>query len=148
MAINRQKYKEYVQKKSPPSPLGRDMLLAFLIGGVICVIGQGIHDLWVLAKLEETNAAAATSATLIFIGALLTGLNVYDDIAKYGGAGTLVPITGFSNAVVSAALEFKREGYVLGMSAKMFTIAGPVLVFGICGSVIYGLILCLVGGGA
>lgn len=147
MAINKQKYGEYVKKKSPNSPLGRDMILAFLFGGAICTIGQGIHDLWLLAKLGEQSASAATSATLIFLGALLTGLNIYDDIAKYGGAGTLVPITGFSNAVVSAALEFKSEGYVLGMSAKMFTIAGPVLVFGICGSVIYGLILCLVGVG-
>ena len=122
------------------------MLLAFLFGGAICTVGQSVHDLWVLARLGEEAASAATSATLIFIGALLTGLNVYDDIAKRGGAGTLVPITGFSNAVVSAALEFKSEGYILGMSAKMFTIAGPVLVFGICGSVIYGLILCLIGG--
>jgi len=148
LAINRQKYNEYVKQKSPASPFLRDMLLAFLVGGVICTIGQGLTELWGLAGLEKPDAAAATSATLIFIGALLTGLNVFDDIAKYAGAGTLVPITGFANAVVSAALEFKSEGYVLGMSAKMFTIAGPVLVFGICGSVIYGLILCLIGGGA
>ena len=147
MAINRQKYEEYVKRKSPPSPLLRDVLFAFIIGGAICTLGQGIHDLWGLAGLTEDNAASATSASLVFFGALLTGLNVYDDIAKYAGAGTLVPITGFSNAVVSAALEFKSEGYVLGMSAKMFTIAGPVLAFGICGSVIYGLILCLIGGG-
>ena len=148
MAINRQKYNEYVKEKSPASPLVRDILLAFLVGGAICAIGQGIMQLWGLAGLEKQDASAATSATLIFIGALMTGLNVFDDVAKYAGAGTLVPITGFANAVVSAALEFKSEGYVLGMSAKMFTIAGPVLVFGICGSVIYGLILCLSGGGA
>ncbi len=113
MAINRQKYDEYVKKKSPPSPLGRNIILAFLIGGAICTFGQGIHDLWGLAGLKEMDMAAATSATLIFIGALLTGLNVYDNLAKYGGAGTLVPITGFSNAVVSAALEFKSEERVI-----------------------------------
>ena len=148
MAIDKQRYDKYVKKKSPPSPLAFDMLLAFLTGGAICAIGQGIRDLWMLAGLSQDNAAAATSISLIFLSAVLTGLNLYDDIAKYGGAGTLVPITGFSNAVVSAALEFKSEGYILGMSAKMFTIAGPVIVFGVCGSVIYGLILCLIGGGA
>ena len=146
MAIDRQRYDEYVKEKSPPSPLALDMLRAFLIGGAICTIGQGIRELWMLAGLLQDDAAAAASISLIFLSAVLTGLNLYDDIAKYGGAGTLVPITGFSNAVVSAALEYKSEGYILGMSAKMFTIAGPVIVFGICGSVIYGLILCLIGG--
>ena len=146
MAIDKQKYQEYVKKKSPSSPLLKDMLFAFVIGGAICTLGQGLHDLWMLAKLDSLSASAATSATLIFLSALLTGLNLYDDIAKHAGAGTLVPITGFANAVVSAALEFKSEGYIMGMSAKMFTVAGPVLVFGICGSVVYGLVLCLVGG--
>ena len=146
MAIDKQHYDKYVKKKSPPSPLALDMLLAFLIGGAICTVGQGIRELWMLTGLSQDDAAAATSISLIFLSAVLTGLNLYDDIAKYGGAGTLVPITGFSNAVVSAALEFKSEGYILGMSAKMFTIAGPVIVFGVCGSVIYGLILCIIGG--
>ena len=146
MAIDKQKYQEYVKKKSPSSPLLKDMLFAFVIGGAICTLGQGLHDLWMLAGLDSLSASAATSATLIFLSALLTGLNLYDDIAKHAGAGTLVPITGFANAVVSAALEFKSEGYIMGMSAKMFTVAGPVLVFGICGSVVYGLVLCLVGG--
>lgn len=146
MAIDRQKYQEYVKRKAPSSPLLKDMFFAFVIGGAVCAVGQGLHDLWMLAKLDSLSASAATSATLIFFSAVLTGLNLYDDIAKRAGAGTLVPITGFANAVVSAALEFKSEGYIMGMSAKMFTIAGPVLVFGICGSVVYGLILCLVGG--
>ena len=147
MAIDRQNYNKLVARASPPSKLGVNMLKAFLIGGAICTIGQAIHDLWRLAGLSEQNAGSATSAALIFLGAILTGLNIYDDIAKHGGAGTLVPITGFSNAVVSAALEFKSEGYITGMSAKLFTIAGPVLVFGICASVFYGLALCLLGGG-
>ena len=146
MAIDRKNYDSYVKEKSPNSPLAKNMLFAFLIGGAICTIGQGITALWKLAGLANLDASAATSATLIFLGALLTGLNVYDNIAKVAGAGTIVPITGFSNAIVSAALEFKSEGFVLGMAAKMFTIAGPVLVFGISGSVIYGLILILFGG--
>lgn len=146
MAIDRKNYDSYVKEKSPDSPLVRDMLFAFLIGGTICAIGQGINSLWTAAGLEKLDASAATSATLIFLGALLTGLNIYDNIARVAGAGTIVPITGFANAIVSAALEFKSEGFILGMSAKMFTIAGPVLVFGISGSVIYGLILVLFGG--
>ena len=146
MSIDRQNYDKYVKKKSPDSPLLKDMLFAFLIGGLICTIGQGISELWGLAGLSKTDAASAASISLIFIGALLTGLNVYDNIAMFAGAGTIVPITGFSNAIVSAALEYKSEGYITGMSAKMFTVAGPVLVFGISVSVIYGLILCLFGG--
>ncbi len=146
MAIDRKNYDSYVKEKSPNSPLPKNMLFAFLIGGAICAIGQGITALWKLAGLATLDAGAATSATLIFLGALLTGLNIYDNIARVAGAGTIVPITGFANAIVSAALEFKSEGFILGMSAKMFTIAGPVLVFGISGSVIYGLILVLFGG--
>lgn len=146
MAIDRKNYDSYVKEKSPNSPLLKNMLFAFLIGGAICTIGQGITALWKLAGLATLDTSAATSATLIFLGALLTGLNIYDNIARVAGAGTIVPITGFANAIVSAALEFKSEGFVLGMAAKMFTIAGPVLVFGISGSVIYGLILVLFGG--
>ena len=118
------------------------MCIACLIGGVICMIGLGINDIYThFGNLGKEAAASATSITLIFIGALLTGLNVYDKIAKFAGAGTIVPITGFANAIVSPAMEFKSEGYVLGMAAKMFTIAGPVLVFGISISVLSGLIL-------
>ncbi len=146
MAIDRKNYDTLVREKSPASPLGKDMLMAFLIGGAICTLGQLSTDLWKMAGLSQTEAAAATSAALIFLGALLTGLKVYDNIARVAGAGTIIPITGFSNAIVSAALEYKSEGFILGMAAKMFTVAGPVLVFGICGSVIYGLILVLFGG--
>lgn len=135
-------YKSYAESKSPNSPLAKNMCFAFLIGGLICAIGQGISDCYInFAGLSKEMAASATSITLIFLGALLTGLNVYDKIAKVAGAGTIVPITGFANAIVSPAMEFKSEGYVLGMAAKMFTIAGPVLVFGISISVISGLIL-------
>ena len=146
MAIDRKNYDSYVNEKSPNSPMVRDLVWAFVIGGTLCTLGQGFTALWKLAGLASLDAGAATSATLIFLGALLTGLNVYDNIAKFAGAGTIVPITGFANAIVSAALEFKSEGFILGMAAKMFTIAGPVLVFGISGSVIYGLILVLFGG--
>lgn len=145
MKMTNEQYAEYVKRKSPPSPIWPDLLRAFLIGGTICAIGQGIGNLWRLAGLDAEVSATATSMTLVFIGAALTGLGLYDDIARLGGAGTLVPITGFANAVVSPALEFKSEGLVTGMAAKMFVIAGPVIVFGISASVVYGLILCLFG---
>ena len=123
-----------------------DFLKAFLIGGAICCVGQAIKNGWLAAGLTEDIASTATSITLIFIGALLTGLGVYDRIAKVAGAGTLVPITGFANAVVAPALEFKSEGAVTGTAAKMFIIAGPVIVFGTVASVVYGIILVLFGG--
>ncbi|HIV02567.1 MAG TPA: stage V sporulation protein AC [Candidatus Aphodoplasma excrementigallinarum] len=135
-------YKSLVESKSPDSPLLKDMCFAFLIGGLICMIGQGTSDIYThFGNLGKEAAASATSITLIFIGALLTGLNLYDKIAKFAGAGTIVPITGFANSIVSPAMEYKSEGYVLGMAAKMFTIAGPVLVFGISISVLSGLVL-------
>lgn len=141
--MTNQQYAEYVKRKSPPSPLWGDLLRAFLIGGAICALGQVITELWVISGLSRADAGTACSMTLVFLGALCTGLGVYDDAAKFGGAGTLVPITGFSNAVVSPALEFKSEGFITGTAAKMFIIAGPVIVFGTCASIIYGLILCL-----
>ena len=110
--MTNEQYAEYVKRKSPPSPLWGDLLKAFLIGGAICVIGELVTQLWLYAGLERADASTACSMTLVFLGALLTGLGVYDDIAKFGGAGTLVPITGFANAVVSPALEFKSEGFV------------------------------------
>ena len=143
--MTNQEYRKYVALRCPPSPLGRDMFRAFLSGGLICALGQGILALWSLAGLEEENAAGATSVTLIFLGVLLTGLGVYDRLAKFCGAGTLVPITGFANSIASPALEFRSEGFVSGMAAKMFVIAGPVLVFGTVASVLYGVILCLIG---
>jgi len=137
-------YGEYVKSKSPNSRLGLDMLCAFLIGGLICTIGQGLLMLY-KSWMDEESAATLVSITMIFLGALLTGLGVYDDIAVYGGAGTLVPITGFANAMVSPALEFKTEGYVTGTASKMFIIAGPVIVYGISASIICGIILSLFG---
>ena len=145
--MTNQEYRKYVARRCPPSPLGRDMFRAFLSGGLICALGQGILALWSLAGLEEENAAGATSVTLIFLGVLLTGLGVYDRLAKFCGAGTLVPITGFANSIASPALEFKSEGFVSGMAAKMFVIAGPVLVYGLTASVVYGLVLVLLGYG-
>ena len=143
MDLTRKEYAEYVKKASPNSPLGRDLLGAFLIGGTICTIGQGI--MWLLERwgVPEEQVGTATSILLVFLGALLTALSIYDDIAQVGGAGTLVPITGFSNAVVSPAMEFRSEGFVTGTAVKIFAIAGPVLVFGVGASVIYGLVLWL-----
>ena len=141
--MTNQQYAEYVMRKSPTSPLWGDLLRAFLIGGAICALGQVITELWVMSGLPRADAGTACSMTLVFLGALCTGLGVYDDAAKFGGAGTLGPSTGFANAVVSPALEFKSEGFITGTAAKMFIIAGPVIVFGTCASIIYGLILCL-----
>ena len=143
MDMSPQEYQRYVQEKSPKSPIVKDTVLAFVIGGLICVLGQAIQDGWGAAGLDKEAAGTATSCTLVFLSALLTGLNLYNKIARYGGAGTLVPITGFANAVVSPAIDFKSEGFVTGMAAKMFIVAGPVIVFGTLASVIYGVILML-----
>lgn len=138
-----QAYQDYVAQKQKKSPIVKNTLLAFLIGGAICTLGQAISNSYLAAGLAAQDAATATSCTLIFLSALLTGLNLYNKIARYGGAGTLVPITGFANAVVSPAIDFRAEGIVTGMAARMFYIAGPVLVFGTAASVIYGVILWL-----
>ena len=143
MRMSNEEYAAFVDSLSPRSPIWGDLLRAFLIGGAICALGQVITELWVMSGLPRADAGTACSMTLVFLGALCTGLGVYDDAAKFGGAGTLVPITGFANAVVSPALEFKSEGFITGTAAKMFIIAGPVIVFGTCASIIYGLILCL-----
>ena len=143
MEMSPREYQDYVKRISPKSPMGRDMLLAFVIGGAICVLGQLIQNGWAAAGLGKTDAGTATSCTLVLLSALLTGLNLYNKIARFGGAGTLVPITGFANAVVSPAIDYKREGFVSGMAAKMFTVAGPVIVYGTSASVIYGTILVL-----
>ncbi|MCL2839094.1 MAG: stage V sporulation protein AC [Oscillospiraceae bacterium] len=141
----KEEYKKYVEQKSPNSPLLKNMLFAFLIGGAICVIGQGIGDFYErVLNMETETVRALVPITLIFLGALATGLNIYDDVAKFAGAGTLVPITGFANSIVAPAMEFKKEGYVLGLAAKMFVIAGPVLVYGIVTSIIGGLIYYLI----
>lgn len=142
-----EEYQKMVQDASDPSPLWKNMLWAFVVGGAICTLGQALLALWGSAGLDKTDAATAASITLIALSALVTGLHWYDKLAKHAGAGTLVPITGFSNSIASAALEFKTEGLILGTATKMFTIAGPVLVFGISSSVVYGLLLCLFGAG-
>ena len=146
MNMSKKEYNRYVARLAQKSPLGKDLLRSFLVGGLICVIGQLILNGFTALDLSEQDAAAATSVSLVFLSAVLTGLSVYDDIAKFAGAGTLVPITGFANAVVSPAIEFKAEGFVTGMAAKMFIIAGPVIVYGPVASGLYGLILVIFGG--
>lgn len=143
MEMSKQEYQKFVQARAKSSPLVKDCVLAFVIGGGICAVGQAIMDGFMGLGLEKTDAGTATTISLVFLSALLTGLNLYNKLGRYGGAGTLVPITGFANAVVSPAIDFKSEGMVTGMAAKMFTVAGPVIVFGVTASVIYGVILML-----
>lgn len=143
MKFNRTEYQHMLQKESPNSPLGRDILFAGVIGGLICVIGEAVSTFYKGRGLDTTSAASATAITMVFLGALLTGLHLYDKLAKYAGAGTIVPITGFANAIVSPAMEFKSESITQGSCAKMFTIAGPVIVYGVSTSVIYGIIFVL-----
>lgn len=141
MKPNNNQYSNMVKKWSPPSPKLKDCLLAFLVGGTICVLGQLLLELYSKTfSLNEELAKTAVTVTLIFLSALLTALKLFSKIAKFAGAGTLVPITGFANAVVSPAIEFKAEGFVLGVGANMFKIAGPVIVYGTIASVIYGII--------
>ena len=141
MNMTSREYNRYVARLAPKSPLWKDLLNAFWIGGLICTLGQLILNGYTALGLDEQDAATATSVSLIFLSALLTGLSLYDNIAKLAGAGTIVPITGFANAVVSPAIEFRAEGFVTGMAAKMFVIAGPVIVYGTAASVLYGITL-------
>ena len=143
MEMTPREYQQYVQSMAKKSPIVKDVLLAFVIGGGICVLGQLIQNGWAAAGLSKQASGTATSCTLVFLSALLTGLNLYNKIARYGGAGTLVPITGFANAVVSPAIDFKSEGFITGMAAKMFLVAGPVIVFGTIASVLYGIAILL-----
>ena len=138
-------YDAMVQKASPRSPVLKDCLFAFLFGGVICTLGQGLADLFMLLGFTLQDARTFVSISLIFLSAALTACGVYDNIAKYAGAGTLVPITGFANSMVSPALEFKSEGFVTGLGSKMFVVSGPVLVFGLSASVFYGVVLYVIG---
>lgn len=140
MKMSQQEYQEYVKQMSPNSPIWKDIFNAFWTGGLICVVGQLLQNGYIALGLEETDAGAVTSISLIFLGILLTGLGLYSKIAKIAGAGTVVPITGFANSIAAPAVEFKTEGLVLGLAAKMFTIAGPVIVYGIGASVVYGAI--------
>ena len=139
--ISPKEYNKIVTKNSPKSKLFVNCIKAFLIGGAICTIGQGFTDLYAMLGAAEKDNKTLCSVTLIFIGILLTAIGVYDKIAKHGGAGTLVPITGFANAVSSPAIEFKSEGYIAGLGAKLFIIAGPVIVYGVSASIIYGFVL-------
>ena len=141
--MTEKQYGALVARMAPKSPMWRDCLNAFWIGGLICVVGQIFMNCYGACGLEKQDAGTAASMTLVALSALLTGLSVYDDIAKHAGAGTLVPITGFANAIAAPAVEFKTEGFVLGVGAKMFTIAGPVIVYGLAASVVYGFIYWL-----
>ncbi len=142
--MTNEQYNEYVKTKTPNSNIIKNCIWAFLIGGLICCIGQALLALYKKAGLSDDSAATAVSITLIFLGALLTGLDIYPKIAKHAGAGTIVPITGFANSVVAPALEAKTEGYVLGTGAKIFTIAGPVILYGTLASFIAGIIYCII----
>ena len=138
---DKNEYKKYVEKISPKPTYFKNIIMAFFVGGLICCIGEGINDFYMkIINLDKLTAASATSMTLIFLGSLLTGLGVYDLIGKRAGAGSIIPITGFANSIVSPAMEFKKEGYVTGVGANLFKIAGPVLVYGVSSSIICGLL--------
>ena len=138
--MTEKEYGKLVEQISPKSPIGRDCLGAFIIGGLICTLGQMFINIYTNLGLEQEKASTAASMSLVVLSALFTGLSLYDNLAKYAGAGTLVPITGFANSIAATAVEFKTEGFILGVGAKMFTIAGPVIVYGVSASVVYGLI--------
>ena len=138
--MTEKEYAKLVKDMSPKSPILKDCFNAFWIGGLICAIGQAILNGYLALGLDQETAGTAMSVTLVFLSALLTGLSLYDNIAKHAGAGTLVPITGFANAIAAPAVEFKTEGFILGVGGKIFTIAGPVILYGVSASVVYGLI--------
>ena len=140
MKVNKNEYGTYIKEFCPQSPILKDVLKAFVIGGLICVLGQGITNFFSAMGLGKKDAGSATSITLVFLSVLLTGLSLYDDLAKHAGAGTLVPITGFANAVAAPAIEFRTENFINGVGSKMFIIAGPVIVYGVVASVVYGII--------
>ena len=143
MDMTNQEYSRYVEQKAKPSPIWKNLTWAFCTGGLICTGGQALLNLYRGCGLSEGDAGTAVSVTIIFLAALFTGLGWFDRLAKHAGAGPLVPITGFANAVVAPALEFRSEGLVMGVGARMFAIAGPVLAYGISAAVLYGLVLCL-----
>ena len=142
--MTNQEYNEYVKTKTPSSKLLKNCIMAFIIGGLICCIGQVLIAIYKQFGMTDDNAKAAVSVTLIFLGAFLTGLDIYPKIAKHAGAGTIVPITGFANSVVAPALEAKTEGFVLGTGAKIFTIAGPVILYGTLASFVAGIVYCII----
>lgn len=143
MQMTNKEYADMVKKMAPKSKTLRNCLNAFWVGGLICCLGQALMNGYVLLGLEKTDAGTVTSITLVLLSALLTGLAVYDNIAKFAGAGTLVPITGFANSITAPAIEYQTEGFITGLAVKMFTIAGPVLVYGTSASMIYGFIYWL-----
>ena len=143
MSLSSEEYKKMGEKAIPKTNSARNLTGAFLIGGTICLLGQFLLNFYLGLGLSTPTASSACSITLIGISAVLTGFGIYDNIAKFGGGGTLVPITGFANAVVSPAMEFKSEGFVLGLGVKIFSIAGPVIVYGVLASVAYGFIYWL-----
>lgn len=140
---NKEEYSEYVDSKVPPSPIFFNCVKAFFVGGLICMIGQIIFEICSNRGIPESNCYTIVSISLIFLSAFLTSLNIFNKLGKFAGAGTLIPITGFANSIVSPAIEYKSEGYVMGVGAKMFTVAGPVLVYGISTSIIVGLLYML-----
>ncbi len=142
--IDKSNYNEYIKNKTPNSPIVKNCMRAFFVGGLICVIGQAISDIAVKCGAGADNVKIITPILLIFLGAVLTGVGVYDKLGKFAGAGSIIPITGFANSVVSSAMEFKKEGWVMGLGAKIFTVAGPVIVYGVVTSVIYGFIYWLI----
>jgi len=143
IAITPEEYKTLTEQYTPKPTIIKNVIRAFFVGGIICAIGQVIINIYVTFGLARIEASTAATATMVFIGAFLTGIGIYDQIGKFAGAGSIVPITGFANSIVSPAMEFKREGYVLGVGAKLFTIAGPVLVYGISTSIVVGIIYFL-----
>ena len=140
MIIKKENYPEYVKKKTKNSPIVKDCVWAFLVGGAICTLGQLIYNCMLKFRVPVEDAKIWLPIIMIFLGAFFTGFGIYDKLGKYAGAGSIIPITGFSNSIVSSAMEFKKEGFILGVGAKMFTIAGPVLVYGITASVLYGIV--------
>ena len=138
--MTEREYKKIVDELSPKSPMWKDCVIAFVVGGAICTLGQFFLNLYGNLGVEKDDAGTLTSMTLVALSALLTGLSLYDNLAKFAGAGTLVPITGFANSIAAPAVEFKTEGFILGVGAKMFTIAGPVIVYGVSARVVYGCI--------
>ncbi|MGN0464042.1 MAG: stage V sporulation protein AC [Acutalibacteraceae bacterium] len=141
MSVSKDEYGKMADKASPPSPVLKNCCFAFLVGGFICLLGQIIFDLCKMRDIEESTSRSIVSMSLVLLTAILTGLGVFDNIAKFAGAGTMVPITGFANSIVSPAMEFKSEGEILGTAANMFKIAGPVIVYGCSSAVLYGLII-------
>jgi stage V sporulation protein AC len=140
MSVNKKQYKKYVKKMAQKSPIGMDCIKAFIIGGAICCFGQWLSSLYSRIGMDKETAGAMVSVSLIFITAILTGIGIFDKIAKHAGAGTLVPITGFANSVVAPAVDNKAEGWILGLGDKIFIIAGPVILYGTAASALYGII--------